>query len=246
MAKEQRKSTRVYIVVAILGSLIWLVLAGPYLYSIRTWFSTADPNNVGDLLAGIFTPLAVLWLIAGYFMQARELAYQIDEIKKSVQAQTMMAKVSQETHARELALSAPHLRVWQGGYGGHNKMLHLSVKNLGEEDIRDLRIEEVLGRGKQGSNRRDALISGQQTDLFVEGAYDEAWIKLEFMDRYKKSHFLWCYWEEHPRGPEHISMHATNTVPWQFLNILAAFKRGENHPDSQNLREALRRTFDES
>ena len=39
------------------------------------------PNELGDFLAGVFTPLAFLWLVIGYFMQRTELGLQRQELK---------------------------------------------------------------------------------------------------------------------------------------------------------------------
>ena len=39
------------------------------------------PNELGDFLAGVFTPLAFLWLVIGYFMQRTELGLQREELK---------------------------------------------------------------------------------------------------------------------------------------------------------------------
>ena len=47
------------------------------------FFSDSDSlslNSLGDFLAGVFSPLAFLWLILGYRQQAKELAYQSKEL----------------------------------------------------------------------------------------------------------------------------------------------------------------------
>lgn len=41
-------------------------------------------NELGDYLAGAFSPLAFLWLVYGYFMQNSELKSQLKEYKESV------------------------------------------------------------------------------------------------------------------------------------------------------------------
>lgn len=44
-------------------------------YAIFRWdeASALKLNEIGDLLAGIFAPLAFLWLILGFFQQQKEL-----------------------------------------------------------------------------------------------------------------------------------------------------------------------------
>jgi len=42
-----------------------------------------DANEIGDFLAGVFAPLAFLWLIAAVFLQREELSAQRQELKAS-------------------------------------------------------------------------------------------------------------------------------------------------------------------
>ncbi|MTZ14643.1 hypothetical protein [Stutzerimonas degradans] len=67
-------------------------------------------NEWGDFFAGVFAPLAFMWLVVGYFQQGEELRqntlalqqqeqalqYQVEELKQSVQQQKEMVKVTQE------------------------------------------------------------------------------------------------------------------------------------------------------
>lgn len=45
-----------------------------------TFITTEEYNQRGDFLAGVFGPVAFLWLIIGYFMQSRELRLQREEL----------------------------------------------------------------------------------------------------------------------------------------------------------------------
>lgn len=58
-----------------------------------------DPNEIGDYLAGLLTPLALLWLVLGYCQQGKELKQnteqiklQVEELRQSVEAQIRQAK----------------------------------------------------------------------------------------------------------------------------------------------------------
>lgn len=62
-----------------------------------------DLNELGDLLAGIFSPLAFLWLVGGYMQQGEELRLntealqlQANELKNSVEQQAEMVHVARE------------------------------------------------------------------------------------------------------------------------------------------------------
>ncbi|MEQ1672730.1 MAG: hypothetical protein ABL893_17905, partial [Hyphomicrobium sp.] len=51
----------------------------------RFWtFWKSPPNSFGDALAGIFAPLAFLWLVVGVFVQKDELSQQLKEFQHSV------------------------------------------------------------------------------------------------------------------------------------------------------------------
>lgn len=64
-------------------------------------FSELKPNEVGDFLAGVVGPLALLWLILGYFQQGEELrqssmalAQQAEELRRSVEQQRALVDVT--------------------------------------------------------------------------------------------------------------------------------------------------------
>lgn len=94
------------------------------------------PNEFGDFMAGAFGPLALFWLVCGYFQQGAELRQntaalqlqatalekQVDELEKSVKHQAAQADASREALdfsqeerairvAREASLYAPRLAV---------------------------------------------------------------------------------------------------------------------------------------
>ncbi len=59
------------------------------------------PNEIGDVLAGSFGPLAILWLILGFFQQGKELQQntralelQADELRNSVQQQRELVELT--------------------------------------------------------------------------------------------------------------------------------------------------------
>ncbi|TFL19667.1 hypothetical protein [Jannaschia formosa] len=122
-------------------------------------FTDLRPNELGDTLAGFFGPLAVFWLILGFFQQGAELRnsvatlkLQAEELAKSVEQQKEMALVAREAleHERE-ALNAqrrehhhsaqPKLSVnfWPYRQDGWKAYYKLGIKNFGAR-ISDLRI----------------------------------------------------------------------------------------------------------
>ncbi|WP_312994193.1 hypothetical protein [Achromobacter animicus] len=94
-----RRRTTIGVVVSLLylGAVVALSWSG------RQALFELPPNAVGDFLAGIFGPLAVLWLILGYFQQGEELRnsadalrLQAEELRASVEQQRELVSVSRE------------------------------------------------------------------------------------------------------------------------------------------------------
>lgn len=70
-------------------------------------------NEIGDLAAGVFGPLAFLWLVLGYIQQGRELKLssqalrmQAEELKASVEQQTAMVEVSRRQLEADMDFAA--------------------------------------------------------------------------------------------------------------------------------------------
>ncbi|MBE0593885.1 MAG: hypothetical protein IH616_15950 [Gemmatimonadales bacterium] len=53
-------------------------------------------NELGDFLAGIAGPIALVWIVAGYLQQGQELRLQIEELRRSVEHQGELAKATEQ------------------------------------------------------------------------------------------------------------------------------------------------------
>lgn len=69
-------------------------------------FMKLELNAKGDFLAGIFAPLAFLWLVYGYYQQGQELKQntealrlQAEELKNSVEQQIQQFDLSSQQFA---------------------------------------------------------------------------------------------------------------------------------------------------
>ncbi|WP_430444887.1 MAG: hypothetical protein ACQZ2J_27705 [Pseudomonas piscis] len=129
-------------------------------YVIFAWWLVGDRvqtlrvmglNEVGDFLAGAFGPVAILWLVLGFFQQGielqqgtRALLLQAKELQSSVEQQKELVAVTREQVSAELeaALEAKNQRarairpflVPSGGGGSHSgdeHELNFTIKNLG-------------------------------------------------------------------------------------------------------------------
>jgi hypothetical protein len=74
-------------------------------------FRNSSPNNFGDSLAGMFAPLAFLWLVVATFLQKEELVAQREELIQSrkaleLQAAELKSSVAQLTQQTEVFTNA--------------------------------------------------------------------------------------------------------------------------------------------
>lgn len=146
----------------------WLTLSYLTLvigFSLWDWIDVAlmKPNEWGDFLAGIFGPLALLWVVLGFLQQGSELKnsrdallLQAQELRHSVEAQKDLgqaawAQVGEERLTRENAAierqkeeevlrqaELPTLVVHNGGGGSGSgeKYIGLSIHNQGKTCIK--------------------------------------------------------------------------------------------------------------
>lgn len=139
-------------------SLIGIVLTTVYLVTLLLMFGdrldevmAMEPNNIGDFLAGVFGPLAILWLILGFFQQGvelrqntRALELQAEELRNSVEQQKQLVQVNHRQVEAELEViqfereqqrvAARPVFVFQGVGGrtsGGRTAYSSTVKNLG-------------------------------------------------------------------------------------------------------------------
>lgn len=75
-------------------------------------FINLELNELGDFLAGVFGPVAFLWLVLGFFQQGKELKIsssalqlQVKELQGSVEQQTRMASIAERSLIDQLAKS---------------------------------------------------------------------------------------------------------------------------------------------
>lgn len=72
--------------VSISASFLYAAIAVFFLWQNQKYSEHLKLSEIGDYLAGAFSPLAFLWLVIGYLMQSKELSMNREELKISREA----------------------------------------------------------------------------------------------------------------------------------------------------------------
>ncbi|MDH2077201.1 hypothetical protein [Pseudomonas atacamensis] len=160
---------------------------------------TMDLNAVGDFMAGVFSPLAFLWLVLGFVQQGLELRISSDalnlqakELKASVKQQTELAIATKKSLRYQELLLEPVFHIKFGGLSeefdesGRCEICSFTLSNVGAtcEQV----VVYVIGESSMPSVtfdfaiiERNSASSFNVVDIIAE---EEKW---EFMIRYTKS-----------------------------------------------------------
>lgn len=106
--REKNTSDRPRRTAGVVISICYLGLAAAYAVWRSYDLQYLSPNELGDFLAGVFAPLAFLWLVLGFFQQGDELRQssealwlQGQELQNSVEQQRDLVNVTREQLAFE-------------------------------------------------------------------------------------------------------------------------------------------------
>ncbi|NDW54001.1 hypothetical protein [Aliiroseovarius sp. PrR006] len=95
----------------LIGTILYIAVLLVIVWHNWSKFSSLEPNAWGDFLAGTFGPLALGWVVLGFFLQSKELQNSVDALKlqarelaHSAEQQKEMVNVTRETlmHEREV------------------------------------------------------------------------------------------------------------------------------------------------
>ena len=83
----EKSSNKRYVVTGTVLTILYfaLLITLSYPAGIYKFLTTAELNEIGDFLAGAFSPIAFLWLVIGYFMQSKELRMQREAFVRQTQ-----------------------------------------------------------------------------------------------------------------------------------------------------------------
>lgn len=188
------------ITVVYLG-ILWFIFDGRL-----TEILLMPPNEIGDLLAGMFGPLAILWLILGFFQQGIELRQntkalelQAEELKNSVEQQRELVGVSRrqfESHLESIRneqekqkLEAQPVFLFntlRTPVKNKNFMVEMFVENIGANVTN---VELLWGPHVSRGDIQDMTTFQRNRKVAMSWCYEiqaessELWLSIEFSDR---------------------------------------------------------------
>ena len=99
----------------VLVTVLYIGVIGSIRHDALKLIWSGELNEMGDFLAGFFTPLAFLWLVVGYFLQKEELhlqneelGLQREELKEARQALVSQVKIMEKRDEAERRQSMPN------------------------------------------------------------------------------------------------------------------------------------------
>ena len=116
-----------------LGLILTLIGIGliivPRFCDVWALLRTGRLNELGDFLAGVFTPVALGWLVYGYFLQKTELGLQRQELQETRETLGRQVDVMERQADAERKQFRPALLLRQGGT--NRGRMGLRLKNSG-------------------------------------------------------------------------------------------------------------------
>ena len=137
-------------------------------------------NELGDFLAGVFTPLAFGWLVYGYLLQSKELRLQREELALTRKQLGKQTELLQEQVTADYQDSIPRLALrialpenWWGwiveNKGGHAK----DIKLLNRNENRRVVEKNSLARGEFFQFKVSTISSGQSYEVCFSSGRSE-------------------------------------------------------------------------
>ena len=188
------KSTDLRVIVGLTVFYIAVIL---FLRGNDAWelLRTGRLNELGDFLAGFFTPLAFGWLVYGYLQQSKELRLQREELSLTRNQLGKQTELLQEQVKADLRDTIPHLTLrivsldnwwdWiienKGGNAKNIELWHLNEEQMLEKMNSLARNESFQFRVKRISSGHlyEARFISERSERFrqcweiKEGRYDE-------------------------------------------------------------------------
>lgn len=205
----------VVIALAVLLTISWICLGIWYLSKSPHSITELKLNEIGDLIAGALTPLAVIWLIAGFFLQANELSLQVAELTQQVKATKQLAKTSEQSTRLRINEAQPMFKIYPLGGNDRTFPGGFRLYNFGET-ARDLKIGQTLkGISAKLAQEKPVFKSGEDVVIEISPA-GEGWTEIRYVDRFKYPRFVWIEFN----APREVKLYDIDQIPEEIMELL--------------------------
>ena len=113
-------------------------------------FQEGKLNELGDFLAGIFSPAVFLWLIVGYLMQYKELVLQRQESRRTQSTLSEQVNLLRQQVEGERQRSLPRLQLESAGGGGGEERWRIRNYGAKASELSLLKDKEQIYLGLPG------------------------------------------------------------------------------------------------
>ncbi|MBK0063955.1 MULTISPECIES: hypothetical protein [unclassified Acinetobacter] len=119
-ASMQKIKENLALIITSVTTIIYLYLALHFFFNFKD-FIDLKLSEKGDFLAGVFSPLAFLWLVFGYYQQGQELKQNTEALR--LQADELSESVKQQTELVNVAKSELDQTIQQISLSTHQKLI---------------------------------------------------------------------------------------------------------------------------
>lgn len=126
-------------------TVLWFMAVAILVYLSGKPIGDMELNAIGDFLAGVFSPVAFMWLVIGYFQQGEELRLQAAELSKQVAEQKELSnatkrhvdliegqlKDTQRRESNQLKIRLRFIATEGINHSDHSSVIQLRFQNYG-------------------------------------------------------------------------------------------------------------------
>jgi len=95
---------------ALYVTVFWLAIGAYYIFFGHSSSLLDNPNELGDFLAGFFSPLAFLWLVRGFYQQQDEIRLLQKEVEATNEHMALQNTLLEDNKKTEIERSLPSLK----------------------------------------------------------------------------------------------------------------------------------------
>lgn len=174
-------------------------------------------NNFGDFLAGAFGPLAIFWLVLGFFQQGAELRNSVETMK--LQAEELRASVDQQ---REL------VAVTREALAAETEALAFE-RNAHAVRMKPKVLHSTEALGNTGATNLILTNSGGSEAFDVYGSVKQGDVTLATIDQSTLA----------PRTPIKVFINSRPPMSANFAPIIIEYSYSDSEGGRYNVRKAL-------